>query len=305
MFDKASSVVHVASYSGNYVRKRWILRIFICLLIFGGFVTLVFRNRPEGLWIPTTPDLCELWKGETPRTPATLWWQWACLIEWDMDSGNGYQCQNMEYMGNWPVCWDEPYRPKGNCLVYSFGINYDFSFDEAMAKRGCTVYSFDPSMGMVDHKHSDGVIFMNMGLGAADDDSFHPNFDLYVSHSTKWKMRTLKSIMAMLGHEKRVIDVLKIDIEVYEWAVTANIMKDQLFPQIRQFLVEWHVFPNVPSRENFKDIYDAYMSLKEAGLRSYLKSSCCRYHHYKYFNSQADMAYVNTKLTPPLEQVGI
>ena len=30
------------------------------------------------------------------------------------------------------------------CLVYSFGVGEDFTFDDAMAKRGCEVHSFDP-----------------------------------------------------------------------------------------------------------------------------------------------------------------
>ncbi|XP_046554944.1 probable methyltransferase-like protein 24 isoform X3 [Haliotis rubra] len=299
MLDKSRPVVHMASNAWNGVKARQSLRVLLPLSLVSLVTIVIYLLYNNCDRIPTTPDLCEIWKGETPRTNATLWWQWACLIEWDMDSADSYQCQNKELMGNWPVCWDKDYKPRDPCLVYSFGIDNDFSFDDAMAKRGCTVYSFDPSMGVTDHRHSERVFFKNMGLGASDTDSFHPNFDGYVRHSTSWKVRTLKSIMKLLGHEKRVIDVLKIDIEVYEWAVTANIMKDGLFPQIRQFLVEWHIFPNEPSRERFQDIYDAYMSLKKNGFQFYHKNSGSRYHHYRYWNSQADMCYVNTHFKQP------
>ncbi|XP_071134989.1 uncharacterized protein [Mytilus edulis] len=47
--------------------------------------------------------------------------------------------------GGWNVCHDKPYRPPVPCLVYSFGINNDFSFDDFIVKPyGCDVHSFDP-----------------------------------------------------------------------------------------------------------------------------------------------------------------
>ena len=58
----------------------------------------------------------------------------------------------MRRMGNtgdegWDICIPGPYNPKSNCLVYSFGINKDFSFDDAMGKQyRCIVKAFDPSM---------------------------------------------------------------------------------------------------------------------------------------------------------------
>ncbi|KAK7485051.1 hypothetical protein BaRGS_00023690 [Batillaria attramentaria] len=55
--------------------------------------------------------------------------------------------------GGWEVCEDSPYRPSSPCLVYSFGVGEDFSFDDAVARRyGCEVHSFDPSMKAEDHK---------------------------------------------------------------------------------------------------------------------------------------------------------
>ena len=56
-------------------------------------------------------------------------------------------------------------------------------------------------MGVTDHKHSSKVYFKNMGIGAKNVDDFIPNFDGYVQLTQRWKMRTLKSIRKMLGHE--------------------------------------------------------------------------------------------------------
>lgn len=43
-----------------------------------------------------------------------------------------------------------------------------------------------------------------------------------------WKMRTLDVIMTMLGHENKVIDVLKMDIEGDEWNVLEDILNKKL-----------------------------------------------------------------------------
>ena len=40
----------------------------------------------------------------------------------------------------WPVLKSKDYK----CLMYSFGVGGDFTFDDAVAQRGCEVHSFDP-----------------------------------------------------------------------------------------------------------------------------------------------------------------
>ncbi|XP_041379514.1 uncharacterized protein LOC121392339 isoform X2 [Gigantopelta aegis] len=50
--------------------------------------------------------------------------------------------------GGWEICDDPPVRPVKPCIVYSFGINNDFSFDnEVVRLYECNVYSFDPRFG--------------------------------------------------------------------------------------------------------------------------------------------------------------
>lgn len=62
--------------------------------------------------------------------------------------------------GAWDVCYDRLAPP---CVVYSFGIADDWSFDKALADFGCEVHSFDPSIGMDDHDPAKNVHFHNMG----------------------------------------------------------------------------------------------------------------------------------------------
>ena len=69
--------------------------------------------------------------------------------------------------GQKAVCLDPGLAPPpGMCVVYSFGLSDDWSFDSAMASYGCDVYSFDPS---IQHptmpNNSQRIHYFNMGLG--------------------------------------------------------------------------------------------------------------------------------------------
>jgi hypothetical protein len=50
--------------------------------------------------------------------------------------------------GNKFVCLDKLYGDvmSGRCLIYSFGIAGDWTFEESMAQLGCTVRAFDPTI---------------------------------------------------------------------------------------------------------------------------------------------------------------
>ena len=49
--------------------------------------------------------------------------------------------------GGWFVCGDGfTDAPAGQCIVYSMGVNDDWSFDKAASDTyGCEVHGFDPS----------------------------------------------------------------------------------------------------------------------------------------------------------------
>jgi len=158
--------------------------------------------------------------------------------------------------GQYPVCLDKPVRPRTSkekrCIVYSFGINNDWSFDEAMEKYGCDVFAFDPSINQTDHNHSEHIHFYNIGLAPlnyVDDDN--------------WKLMTLDSFYRMLvpHHGETIIDYLKIDIEWQEWEVLKQILKSGMLEKVRQLSVEFHL-PNqdVSTLDKYLTI-DDYRSL--------------------------------------------
>ncbi|XP_046555730.1 probable methyltransferase-like protein 24 [Haliotis rubra] len=131
--------------------------------------------------------------------------------------------------GGWEICDDPGYRPVKNCIVYSFGINNDFSFDDDTAKNyECNVFAFDPSMNQASYQRSPRVRFLRIGIDGRD------------YKKAAWDMLTLTSMKKMLNHTGRVIDVLKMDVERSEWPSIPNMVSSGELSKVRQFLVEYH-----------------------------------------------------------------
>ncbi|XP_045034862.1 uncharacterized protein LOC116936255 [Daphnia magna] len=139
--------------------------------------------------------------------------------------------------GQKAICLDPIVAPRPDrCIVYSFGINYEWSFDDAMDLYGCKVFSFDPSMNVSNHGRSENIVFYQMALNNADKNEWKKNIGI--------PSRTLFSIYNMLEpiHGANVfIDYLKIDIESAEWIVLPQILESGMMDKVRQLSVEIHM----------------------------------------------------------------
>lgn len=154
--------------------------------------------------------------------------------------------------GGWPLLQD--YTPNSP-LIFSFGVGEDVSFDlAAIQKLSAVVHAFDPtprSLKWVKKQNfPDGFNFYPIGI--ADHDgvaSFHaPENDEYVSFSVSpadiiesgqvisAPVNTLSKIITDL--KCRTPDVLKLDIEGFEYTVLPNILAGTHKPA--QLLVEFH-----------------------------------------------------------------
>jgi hypothetical protein len=100
--------------------------------------------------------------------------------------------------------YERPQPPGRPCIVYSFGVRGDSSFEEEFLKRTqCEIFGFDFSVDSManDLKDSTRVHFMRKGIGATETPIL-------------W---TLRQFMAHYGHS--FVDILKMDIEGYEFEV--------------------------------------------------------------------------------------
>lgn len=147
--------------------------------------------------------------------------------------------------GGWDVCVSDLPSSQEECIVYSFGINDDPSFDQDFVKRWphCTVYAFDPSIGRQtgDTYFGNGIKFYNIGLGGHN----------YKS-DRGWDMMDLESIMSMLHHEH--VSVIKMDIEYSEWQVLRNWRESHLINKVDQLLAELHFFTPSDFDENIASL---------------------------------------------------
>lgn len=140
-------------------------------------------------------------------------------------------------------------------LVYSFGIGEDISFDlAAIAAFGCEIHGFDPtprSQSWMDTQDVPGQFsFHPIGIAAvdglaeffaparADHVSFSraPDGSAVPSESINAKVMRLQTLIDHL--ETRVPDILKMDIEGFEYEVVDDIVDGDIRPA--QFLVEFH-----------------------------------------------------------------
>lgn len=174
--------------------------------------------------------------------------------------------------GGWEICEDGPFRPVQPCLVYSFGINNDFSFDDHMADRyKCEVHSFDPSMTIPSgrRERASNSWFHKMGLS-----------DRKEEFSNGLKMNTLHNILTELHHSNTKIDVLKIDIEKYEWQALEQIFSVGGVKNIKQLVIELHVaIVGEPSRLEYYKALSVLKSLHDSGFRLFYthRNLWCKY----------------------------
>lgn len=155
-------------------------------------------------------------------------------------------------LGSWYGGWALPDGLlQADSVVYSAGIGEDVSFDLAVIGAvGCPVHGFDPTPIARDwlarQSLPDLYSFHNVGLAESDGDmDFFPPDDAHSfsrlpgkagSESLKCPVRRLSSIMHDLGHDH--IDLLKIDIEGFEYPVIDDFLASGILPKV--FNVEFH-----------------------------------------------------------------
>lgn len=195
--------------------------------------------------------------------------------------------------GGWVVAHESI---KKDSVVYSFGIGTDISFDLAMiAQYGTKVYGFDPTPGSQVYvektKTSTNFVFYPYGIASDDkQEKFYvPANPDFISHSKTpsapespfilVEMKKLSTIMKELNHSQ--VDILKMDIEGFEYEVIKNILQENL--NVKQILVEFHhdMYTNITKA----DTNEIVALLRKAGYKIFHISNSVR--EYSFIKDEA------------------
>jgi FkbM family methyltransferase len=141
-----------------------------------------------------------------------------------------------------------------NAVIYSGGVGEDITFERELIRRfGVKIHIFDPApvaARTIALANNDGLLFKPLGLAASTNAKFSIGGG---TDSSTWlkaggtetlPCTSLAYEMATNGHHS--IDLLKIDIEGFEYEVLESCLAGQI--QIKQLCVEFHdFFPEVPA----------------------------------------------------------
>ena len=160
------------------------------------------------------------------------------LKSWCEEQGN---CETWPQMdGVKTLCMDKIHIDviSGSCLIYSFGLSDDWSFEEVMAKLGCKVRSFDPTiegppLEFVWPKH---LSFQKIGISNQTEEVEISDLPGHI----KYPLNSLKNIVNQMNDTGRTINVLKLDVEGYEFRVIPEIIDSSMIDVIDQVVLEVH-----------------------------------------------------------------
>jgi FkbM family methyltransferase len=138
-------------------------------------------------------------------------------------------------------------------VIYSGGVGEDITFEQELIRRfGVKIHIFDPSpvaARTIALANSGGLLFRPVGLAASSAAKFSigggtaSSTWLKAGGGTTLPCTSLRREMEMNGHDS--IDLLKIDIEGFEYEVLESCLAEHL--RIKQICVEFHdFFPEIP-----------------------------------------------------------
>ncbi|KAG6377921.1 methyltransferase domain-containing protein [Boletus reticuloceps] len=232
---------------------------------------------------PTARDIQMFPEDKEPWPPYTVWSffppSFQCPHETERvgSLGDG---------GKW-ACGLSRLQHKPECIIYTFGMNYETSFEaDALERtRYCEMWGYDyrpNSFGGV--RRDRRAHFHPWGL--ANVDAHGPGDDN--------RLYTLKTLLDINKH--RYIDILKIDIEGLEFDVLSQILQPYIASgepvPFGQLLIEIHAWDR-----KFEDFLSWWEMLESAGLRPFMSEVNLVYQNYNRGKESAlvEYSFINIK----------
>ncbi|KAL0577412.1 hypothetical protein V5O48_004577 [Marasmius crinis-equi] len=220
---------------------------------------------------------------------------WPAYTVWDFFPA-AYNCphdiQRLGALGDggkW-VCGITRVQSKPDCVVYSFGINYESSFEaEILAKSDhCQIWGYDYSV-------------KSFGPQIPSHEAYRTHFSPYklggsdvAAAGDEPPMFTLSTLMKQNGHTH--IDILKVDIESWEFDLLTTLIKSYMnaglplpFGQLQLEIHAWH--------KSFAEFLEWWEMLEAAGLRPFWTEPNLVYNNYNRGGTAdlAEYSFINIK----------
>eukprot|EP00096_Caligus_rogercresseyi_P005471 TRINITY_DN2098_c0_g1_i2.p1 TRINITY_DN2098_c0_g1~~TRINITY_DN2098_c0_g1_i2.p1 ORF type:complete len:234 (-),score=39.41 TRINITY_DN2098_c0_g1_i2:43-744(-) len=202
------------------------------------------------------------------------------------------------------VCLDAflPAVESGDCLVYSFGIGKDWSFEKSLSDLGCEVHAFDPTIDPPQDLPPT-IHFQKIGLAEKSGKSYVTNFD---NKKVKTQNKSLKDILSSNSHlHSSIITYLKVDVEGSELRAFPKWVSSGILQNVQQLGIEFHLGLATLETDgrvvsHILDILKAVQGLHRQGFRlvSYSPNNCVGKSQDKnqMYISYFDVVFVNTNL---------
>jgi hypothetical protein len=111
---------------------------------------------------------------------------------WWMDNIHAINSRyHVQVDGDKFICLDAILTEKEPCLIYSFGINNEWTFEDQMDKQGCSIYAYDHTID-APAERGNNIKFFKQGLGVGD------------------SLKTLGDTVKDNGHSDTAITYLKV-----------------------------------------------------------------------------------------------
>ena len=159
------------------------------------------------------------------------------------------------------VCMDDLLKDLENneCLIYSFGVADDWTFEDMMDSFGCNVYAFDAS---VDYpaRRGKNINFEKVFVGTKDEEAKNT--------------LALTTILSRHGHQNKKISYLKMDIESNELKGLPMWLHEGSLQNVQQIGFEFHLNDDVATTNDFIKTLKSFYFHGNFRLISYDPNGC-------------------------------
>jgi hypothetical protein len=171
-------------------------------------------------------------------------------------------CELIEFATGHALCGP---KPENDCTFFSFGINDDPSFDQALAEKwNCRGFAGDPTVHHPSKLHP-LVTFHNIGASMISD-----NEERLINKGgqEQWWSTSMTKLRFFLGLDH--VNIVKLDCEGCEFALSRDILREDptFLHRVDQLSIETHVTKTwLKTREDLYYFGLHFLLLEEAGFK--------------------------------------